>query len=123
AFATVFSWFPYLLLVVILLFSFSTMVSWSYYGRKCFDYLFGNGFEKLTGSRIWASHTYHLLFLFCTVIGASSSLVTVLDFSDMMLLSLTFPNLIGLIIMSGEIRADLKEYRILKRNGVIRPLK
>jgi AGCS family alanine or glycine:cation symporter len=57
------------------------------------------------------------------VIGASSSLVTVLDFSDMMLLSLTFPNLIGLIIMSGEIRADLKEYRILKRNGVIRPLK
>lgn len=123
AFATVFSWFPYLLLVVILLFSFSTMVSWSYYGRKCFDYLFGNGFEKLTGNRIWASHTYHLLFLFCTVIGASSSLVTVLDFSDMMLLSLTFPNLIGLIIMSGEIRADLKEYRILKRNGVIRPLK
>ncbi|MFA6351210.1 MAG: alanine:cation symporter family protein, partial [Bacteroidales bacterium] len=123
AFATVFSWFPYLLLVVILLFSFSTMVSWSYYGRKCFDYLFGNGFEKLTGNRIWASHTYHLLFLFCTVIGASSSLVTVLDFSDMMLLSLTFPNLIGLIIMSGEIRADLKEYRILKRNGIIRPLK
>jgi alanine or glycine:cation symporter, AGCS family len=49
AFETVFSWFPYLLGLAILLFAFSTMISWSYYGLKGFDFLFG----KLSFTDFW----------------------------------------------------------------------
>jgi AGCS family alanine or glycine:cation symporter len=44
------------------------------------------------------------------VIGASVSLGAVLVFSDMMILAMSFPNIIGLYIMSGEVRADLAAY-------------
>jgi AGCS family alanine or glycine:cation symporter len=53
---------------------------------------------------------YKVLFLVFVVIGASISLGAVLDFSDMMILSMSFPNIIGLYILSGEVREDLKEY-------------
>ncbi len=53
---------------------------------------------------------YKSLFLFFVVVGASVSLGAVLDFSDMMILAMSFPNIIGLYIMSGEVRRDLKVY-------------
>jgi len=106
AFASVFPWFPYLLLIAILLFAFSTMISWSYYGLKGFNYLFGRYFKKEKhGSLI-----YYFLFLICIIIGSSSQLEAVMDFSDMMILTMAFPNIIGLIIMSGEVQIDLKNY-------------
>lgn len=106
AFATVFPWFPYLLLVAILLFAFSTMISWSYYGLKGFNYLFGRFFK--TDKR--SSYVFYTLFLICIVIGSSSHLNAVMDFSDMMILTMAFPNILGLFIMSGEISNDLKVY-------------
>ena len=52
AFGSVFSWFPYLLLIAVTLFAFSTIISWSYYGLKGFDYLFGGWSKKIFGTRI-----------------------------------------------------------------------
>lgn len=109
AFASVFPWFPYLLLIAILLFAFSTMISWSYYGLKGFNYLFGGLFKK----EKFSSLIYYSIFLVCIVIGSSSQLNAVMDFSDMMILSMAFPNIIGLVIMSSEVKADLNDY--LKR--------
>lgn len=106
AFATVFPWFPYLLLVAILLFAFSTMISWSYYGLKGFNFLFSKFFKKEKHSSL----IYYIIFLVCIVIGSSSQLNAVMDFSDMMILSMAFPNIVGLVIMSGEVKADLKDY-------------
>lgn len=106
AFATVFPWFPYLLLIAILLFAFSTMISWSYYGLKGFNYLFSRFFKKEKNSSL----VYYLIFLVCIVIGSSSKLGAVMDFSDMMILTMAFPNIIGLIIMSGEVKRDLLIY-------------
>ena len=51
AFEQVFFWFPYLLVIAIFLFAFSTMISWSYYGLKGFDYLFGSLFQRAFGNR------------------------------------------------------------------------
>lgn len=110
AFEQVFSWFPYVLVVAIFLFAFSTMISWSYYGLKGFDYLFGGFSEKLFGNRNVAKYVYFVIFLMFIVIGSSSNLGSVMDFSDMMILSMGFPNILGLLIMAREVRGDLDDY-------------
>ncbi|MGV8945545.1 MAG: amino acid carrier protein [Lutibacter sp.] len=102
AFGTVISWFPYVLTVAIFLFAFSTMISWSYYGMRAWTYLFG---KSKKGEMV-----YKMFFLVFVVVGSSVSLGAVLDFSDMMILAMAFPNIIGLYLMSGEVRSDLNEY-------------
>ncbi len=110
AYETVLPWFPYVLLVAVTLFAFSTMVSWSYYGLKGFDYLFGYYGEKWLGSRKYTDLIFNLIFLFCVVVGASSGIYAVMDFSDMMVLCMAFPNVIGLMILAPEVKRDLKNY-------------
>ena len=102
AFGSVISWFPYVLATAVFLFAFSTMISWSYYGMRAWTYLFGK--SKKT------ELVYKSFFLIFVVVGASISLGAVLDFSDMMILAMSFPNIIGLYIMSGEVKKDLNEY-------------
>ncbi len=119
AFARVFPWFPYLLLIAVTLFAFSTMVSWSYYGLKGFDYLFGNFSQKIFGTRKVSNVIYQLFFLACIVVGSSSSLRSVMDFSDMMVLCMAFPNIIGLLILAPEVRRDLNSYWRRLRSGEI----
>lgn len=102
AFGSVISWFPYVLVLAIFLFAFSTMISWSYYGLRAWTFLFGR--SKIT------EISYKLLFLVFIVIGSSVSLGAVLDFSDMMILAMALPNIVGLLLLSGEVRKDLKEY-------------
>ncbi|MGB5654566.1 MAG: alanine/glycine:cation symporter family protein, partial [Robiginitalea sp.] len=113
AFRSVFSWFPYVLGIAVFLFAFSTMISWSYYGMRAWSYLFGKSKR--------AEMVYKMLFLVFVVIGASVSLGAVLDFSDMMILAMSFPNIIGLYIMSGEVRDDLNDYlKRLKSNQLFK---
>jgi AGCS family alanine or glycine:cation symporter len=100
AFATVFPWFPYLLAFVAFLFAFSTMISWSYYGEQCWAHLFG------TRSIL----AYQLLFLAFTCMGAVFDAAAVMDFGDMMILGMAFPNLVGVVLLSGRIRAQLDSY-------------
>ncbi len=102
AFQSVISWFPYVLSGAIFLFAFSTMISWSYYGMRAWTYLFGKSRKT--------EMVYKFLFLVFVIIGASISLGAVLDFSDMMILAMAFPNIIGLYLMSGEVHQDVKEY-------------
>ncbi|MFO8146475.1 MAG: amino acid carrier protein [Bacteroidota bacterium] len=102
AFGSVISWFPYVLAAAVFLFAFSTMISWSYYGMRAWTYLFGKSIKS--------EIVYKVLFLVFVVVGASVSLGAVLDFSDMMILAMSFPNIIGLYIMSGEVKKDLRDY-------------
>jgi alanine or glycine:cation symporter, AGCS family len=122
AFGSVFSWFPWILLVAVTLFAFSTMISWSYYGLKGFDYLFGAWGQKLFGTRKITNLIFQLFFLACIVIGSSSDIMAVMDFSDMMVLAMAFPNMIGLVILAPEIRADLKSYLKRLKSGEIKKL-
>jgi len=123
AFEKVISFFPYILVVAIFLFAFSTMISWSYYGLKGFDYLFGGIFEKVFGNRNVAKYTYFLIFLAFIVIGASSNLGSVVDFSDSMILAMGFPNILGLLILAPEVRRDLKDYWKKLKSGEIKKFK
>lgn len=112
AFSSVFGWFDWVLLIAIILFAFSTMISWSYYGLKAWTYLFGHSKLK--------ANIYKFIFLVFIVIGASTSLGAVLDFSDLMILGMAFPNIFGLLILVGEVRNDLKDYMKRIKSGAIR---
>jgi len=120
AFGKVFPWFPYLLLLAVTLFAFSTLISWSYYGQKGFDYLFGGFSERLFKTRKISDTIYQLIFLTAIIIGASSSLNAVMDFSDMMILCMALPNIIGLLILAPEVKKDLNDYWKRLKSGEIK---
>ena len=100
AFSSVISWFPIILAIAVALFAFSTMISWSYYGEKAWAYMLGDSTVIV----------YKAIFVLCVFIGSVVSLGAVLDFSDMMLLAMAFPNLIGCYILSGQVGSELSEY-------------
>ncbi|MDI3525839.1 MAG: alanine or glycine:cation symporter, family [Tenuifilum sp.] len=110
AFATVLPWYPYLLAIAILLFAFSTMISWSYYGLKGFNYLFEKPLSKLFPIPNLSTKVYYVFFLLFIVIGSASNLWAVMDFSDMMILGMAFPNILGMIFLASEVRADLDNF-------------
>ena len=113
AFGSVLSWFPTVLAGCVLLFAYSTMISWSYYGERCFTYLFGDK----------SSIVYKLIFLLFVYFGAVSSMTNALDFSDLMVLGMSFPNIIGVVLLSGEVRADLDVYLAKLRAGAFKTFK
>lgn len=100
AFKTVASWFPVILTLAVVLFAYSTMISWSYYGERCWTFLFGDD----------QSMTYRLIFLFFVWLGCVSSLSNVLDFSDLMILAMAFPNILGVVMLSPKILSALDSY-------------
>ncbi len=112
AFASVFPWFTWVLVIAIFLFAFSTMISWSYYGLKAWAFLFGN-------SKI-AENSYKLIFLGFIMVGSSAELGAVLDFSDLMILGMAFPNILGLVILSKEVRSDMISYFARIKSGEIK---
>ncbi|MGI8600460.1 MAG: alanine/glycine:cation symporter family protein, partial [Chitinophagaceae bacterium] len=111
AFATVIDWFPYLLSVAVVLFAFSTMISWSYYGLKSWTYLFG--ISK------YSDYSFKILFCLFIVIGSSLSLGSVVDFSDAMIFAMSFPNLIGLYILSPIVKKDMQSFISRVKKGKI----
>lgn len=110
AFSTVSPWFTYLLLPTIILFAYTTLISWSYYGVKSFDFLVGDFVEKRFGKRIIATRFYQVIFLILTALGSVLSLTAVVDFSDMLILAMAVPNIIGLYVLASEVKSELKNY-------------
>ena len=100
AFDSVIPGFRWVLAIVVFLFSYSTMISWYYYGNKGWKYLFGDSGIPL----------YQVLYLSCTVLGAIASLGNVIDFSDMMILSCAFPNIIGAMFLLPQLKIKLNDY-------------
>ena len=107
AYGTVIEWFPIVLSVSITLFAFSTMISWSYYGERAWVYLFGSKF----------SIVYKLMFISLTVIGTVVSTSILVDFSFMLLLAMALPNILGLFILSGEVKRLLEDYLSKLKSG------
>jgi len=102
AFEKVIPGFSIVLTIAIILFAFSTMISWSYYGLQSWKYLFGRGKT--------ADLVYKMIFLLFVVIGASTTLDAVVKFSDAMILALVFPNMVGLLLLFPKVREELKRY-------------
>ncbi|MGA1030433.1 MAG: alanine/glycine:cation symporter family protein [Flavobacteriaceae bacterium] len=102
AFDSVLPGFSYVLTLAIVLFAFSTMISWSYYGLQSWKFIFGKG--------KWADLTYKILFLLFVIIGSAATLDAVIKFSDAMILALVFPNMIGLLFLFPKVKNALNDY-------------
>jgi AGCS family alanine or glycine:cation symporter len=114
AFETVVGWFPIVLAIAVILFAYSTMLAWSYYGLKAATYLFG---ETMLVDRTWK-----LVFCIFVVIGASSTLDAVIGFSDSMIFLMSLPNIIGLYILARVVKKEINGYRARLESGEIRPM-
>ena len=110
AFGSVISWFPYVLTIAVVLFAFSSMISWSYYGYQGWSFLFGRTKK--------AEYIYKVLFCVFVVIGAAASLNSVIGFSDAMVFAMMVPNMIGLVLLAPKVKEELKKYM-----GVIKTFK
>ena len=95
-----YEWFKWFLFIAIVLFAFSTCISWAYYGERCFTALFGD----------WSSGLFKVLFLSFTFLGAVIAPTSIKDFSDMMILGMAFPNMLGMYFLSGNVKRHLNEY-------------
>jgi AGCS family alanine or glycine:cation symporter len=102
AYDSVIPGFRYILTIAIILFAFSTMISWSYYGLQSWKFLFGRG--------KYADVVYKVLFLLFVIIGAGATLDAVIKFSDAMILALVFPNMIGLLFLFPRVKEELNKY-------------
>ena len=109
AFESTIPWFPWILTVAVVLFAFSTMIAWSYYGLKAWTYLFG---ESLITDAV-----YKVLFLLFIVAGASMQLGSVIRFSDAMIFAMAFPNVLGIYFLLPVVRRELDEYWADYREG------
>ncbi|MEX5269606.1 alanine:cation symporter family protein, partial [Kocuria sabuli] len=109
AFATVNAVFPYLLTLCVVLFAFSTILSYSYYGKKAMGYVFGD-----SGL---AERIYDVVWLIAIVVGSAISLDTVVRFSDAMFFLLTVPNLLGIYLLAGVLKKEILGHREDVRTG------
>ena len=102
AFAMVLPFFPKILTVVVMLFALSTIISWAYYGQKCWNFLFGEGFKR--------SLTFNIIYLIVIIIGSELNVKSVINIVDAMMISTSVPNIIALYILAPEIREELRLY-------------
>ena len=94
--------FKYVLTMIVILFAYSTMISWYYCGAVCFRYLFG---EKESIEQL-----FKIFFCGCIVVGAAMKLDNLIGFADAAMMSMAIPNIVGLYLFAPEIRRDVKEY-------------
>jgi AGCS family alanine or glycine:cation symporter len=87
-------WGGSIVIVSVLLFAISTAISWSYYGDRCANYLFGAG----------AILPYKGLFVLMNFVGAITALTTIWALGDIALGLVVLPNLIAIIALSGQLR-------------------
>ena len=107
SFATVSTWFPYILSVCVVLFAFSTIITWSYYGEKAWQYLFGYGTTTI----------YHLIFVAATFAGGVINATMIMDLADLLFFTMAIPNLIGLYLLSGKIMQMMRDYEAKLKAG------
>ena len=103
---------PFLLMIASAIFAYSTIISWCYYGEKGIEYLFGRK------AIVW----YRIVYVVVVSLGPVLSLGNVITFSDIMLLSMAFPNIIGMMLLSGKVKAMLNDYLSCYESGQMKPV-
>ena len=112
AFSSAFGWFKYILAIAVVLFAFSTMISWSYYGLKAWTFLFGEGQGK--------EMVFKVLFCVFVVIGAAASLGPVIDFSDAAIFAMAVVNITALYFLMPIVKREMKSYNARLKSGEIK---
>lgn len=111
AFGTVASWFPVLLTICVVLFAFSTVLSYSYYGQKATDFLTG-------GSEV-AQRVFQVVWILAIVVGASIGLDSVVMFSDAMFFLMSVPNLLGIYFLAKILRQEILHHKVRADTGTL----
>lgn len=104
---------PYVLAVAVVLFAYSTMISWSYYGERCWAYLFGDG----------TSMIYRIIFVVFVILGALAEPGNILAFGDLLIFGMVFPNIIGVVLLSGRVKRQFDDYFARLRAGEYKTFK
>jgi len=112
AFESIIPWFPLVLSLAVLLFAFSTMIAWSYYGLKAWTYLFGE--NKISDL------SYKFIFCVFVILGAAMELDSVINFTDAMIFAMCFPNVFGLYVLAPKVKEELESYLHRLKTGEIR---
>ena len=115
AFEREFSWFPIPLAFAALLFAFSTMISWSYYGLKGWTYLFGEGDMGQT--------IYKIMFCVFVALGCVVQLGPILDISDALVFLICVPNILGLYFLAPIVKKEMISYFARVESGEIKKFK
>ncbi len=105
-------WVPIPLAVAVLLFAFSTIISWSYYGLKGWTFIFGES--------SLSSNSYKAIYCFFIIIGCSIPLTSVMDFSDAMTFLMTIPNILCLYFLAPKVKKELISYFARVKSGEIK---
>ena len=93
------------------------MISWCYYGERGWIYLLDHGGE---GLGLKSVVVFRMLFVGFVVFGAVNKLGDVLDFSDIMILSMAFPNIIGSVILAPRVLKRLDDYWGRYKSGAMK---
>ncbi len=112
AFEREFTWFPIPLAFAALLFAFSTMISWSYYGLKGWTYMFG---EDERGQTI-----YKIIFCGFVALGCIVQLGPILDISDALVFLICVPNILGLYFLAPIVKREMESYFARIESGEIK---
>lgn len=107
AFGSVVPWFSIILSVAVVLFAYSTMISWSYYGERSWAYLFGDRYSII----------FKLIFVGFIVLASIVSAGNILEFSDLLILAMALPNFIAMYLLQGKVAAALKDYLAKLKSG------
>ncbi|MCC6006145.1 MAG: alanine:cation symporter family protein [Rhodobacteraceae bacterium] len=113
AFGTAFGWAPFALAIAVVLFAFSTIITWGYYGVKAWTYLFGEG--RAT------ELVFKVVFCVFVFIGAVSGLDAVIDFSDAAIFAMALVNVVALYLLMPVVRREMQSYLARLGSGEIRP--
>jgi AGCS family alanine or glycine:cation symporter len=104
--------FKYTLALAVIMFAFSTMISWSYYGLKAWTYLFGEG--KTT------ELIFKVMFCVFVVIGATIQFGAVIDFSDAAIFAMSIFNILGLYFLMPVVKKELQSFVARVKSGEIK---
>lgn len=107
AFSSLGDIFPILLTIAACIFAYSTVISWSYYGERAVEYLFGKG----------GIVPYRIIYVCIIVVGPALTLGNVIGFSDIMLLSMSIPNILGMYFLASYLNGQLQDYLARYRAG------
>ena len=100
AFETVAPWFSAMLALNVLVFAYSTTIGWSYYGEIAWSYMFGTRYIRI----------YQIIFCTATFLGGIMHFGVVLDFSDLLILGMSLPNIIVLYLLRNRIKSEMQKY-------------
>lgn len=93
---------PFILMVCLVFFAFTTILGWDYYGERCLEYLFN---RNMTAVKV-----YRWLYILAVFIGPFMTVAAVWNIADIFNALMAFPNLIALLALSGVVAKETKSY-------------